>query len=128
MKTHIQIAAILNIASGALSLIAAGTVFLFMAMAGTIVASQGEHEAAGIVGIVAVTVACFLTLIGLPSIIGGWALLAGKTWARPLVLVLAILHLPNIPLGTALGIYTLWALLRQEPQAQMPTHTMQPAI
>jgi len=128
MKTHIQIAAALNIAAGALYLIAAAAVFIFMAMAGTIVISQGEHEAAGIIGIVAVTVACFLTLLGLPSVIGGCALFAGKTWARPLLLVLSILHLPNVPFGTALGIYTLWALLRQEPQIQMPAHTMQPVM
>ena len=36
------------------------------------------------------------------------------------VLVLGILHLLNFPLGTALGVYTIWALL-YESQAQAST-------
>jgi hypothetical protein len=60
---------------------------------------------------VAVAVGSFLILLGLPGIIGGWALLTGRSWGRPLVLVLGILSLFNIPIGTAVGIYTLWALL-----------------
>jgi hypothetical protein len=60
MKTHIQIVAALHIAMGALSLLGAIAVFAFLGMAGGIVVSQGEHEAAGIIGIVAVCLAAFL--------------------------------------------------------------------
>ena len=119
MKQHIQTVAILNIAAGALYLLIAAAVFLFMGMATGIVISQGESQAAGIIGIVAVAVSCFIGVIGLPSVIGGWALYTGKSWGRPVVLVLAVLHLPNVPLGTALGIYSLWALLIEEPRTQI---------
>jgi hypothetical protein len=128
MKTHIQIAAILNIAAGVLYFLTAAIVSSSWEWQAPIAFSQGEHEAAGIVGIVAVAVTCFLALLGLPSVIGGWALLAGKTWTRPVVLVLAVLHLPNFPLGSALGIYTIWALFRHEPQASMPVPAMHPAM
>jgi hypothetical protein len=119
MKPHTQTVAILNIAAGALYLLIAAAVFLFMGMAAGIVVSQGEHQAAGIIGIVTVALTCFIGVIGLPSVIGGWALYTGKSWGRPVVLVLAVLHLPNVPLGTALGIYSLWALLIEEPRAQL---------
>lgn len=127
MKTHHQLAAILNMAAGAFYLLAAIAVFIFMSMAGVIVATQGEHQGAGIIGIVTVAIICFLAVLGLPSVIGGWALLVGKTWAKPLLLVLSILHLPNIPFGTALGVYTLWVLLSEGQKSQPAPLALQPA-
>ena len=41
----------------------------------------------------------------------GWGLLRRESWARILALIVGFLALLNIPLGTALGIYTLWVLL-----------------
>jgi hypothetical protein len=43
--------------------------------------------------------------------LAGWGLLQRKSWARILALVLGTLSLLDVPLGTALGIYTLWVLL-----------------
>jgi hypothetical protein len=120
MKKHIQIVAALHIALGALSLLAAIVVFVVFAMAGGIVVSQGERQAAGILSIIAVAVCSFLAVLALPGIIGGWALFTGRSWGRPVVLVLGFLHLINIPFGTALGIYTIWALLHDEPVSQLP--------
>jgi hypothetical protein len=120
MKKHTQIVAALHIALGVLSLLGAIAVFAVFGIAGSIVISQGEHQAAGILGIIAVSLGTFLAALALPGIIGGWALLSGRSWGRPLVLVLGALHLINFPLGTALGIYTIWALLH-EPVSQVPS-------
>jgi predicted nucleic acid-binding Zn ribbon protein len=43
--------------------------------------------------------------------IAGWGLLQRDSWARVITLVIAFISLFNVPLGTALGIYTLWVLL-----------------
>jgi hypothetical protein len=48
----------------------------------------------------------------------GWGLLQRDAWARMLALVLAFISLFNIPLGTALGVYTLWALLPSQSQQE----------
>jgi len=126
MKKHIQIVAALHIALGALSLLGAIAVFVVFGIAGTIVGSQGEHQAAGILGIIAVALGIFLAALALPGIIGGWALFTGRSWGRPFILVVGALHLLNIPLGTALGIYTFWALLH-EPVSPLPSaSTIQP--
>jgi hypothetical protein len=45
------------------------------------------------------------------GLIAGWGLLERQPWARTLAIVLACFSLLNAPLGTALGVYTLWALL-----------------
>ena len=44
----------------------------------------------------------------------GYGLLQRERWARTLTLVLSFLALLNIPLGTALGVYSLWVLLPEE--------------
>jgi hypothetical protein len=125
MNKHTQIVAALHIALGAVSLLGAIVVFVVFGIAGSIVVSQGEHQVAGILGIIAVALGSFLAVLALPGIIGGWALFTGRSWGRPLVLVLGALHLINIPLGTALGIYTIWALLH-EPVSQVPRASTPP--
>ena len=44
------------------------------------------------------------------SFLVGFSLLNRKPWGRVLAMVVAILQLIKIPVGTALGIYTLWVL------------------
>ncbi len=43
--------------------------------------------------------------------IAGWGLLQREDWARVMALVIGFIALLSIPIGTALGIYTLWVLL-----------------
>jgi hypothetical protein len=43
--------------------------------------------------------------------ISGWGLLQREPWARAATLIVGFISLFNVPLGTALGIYTLWVLL-----------------
>jgi len=50
--------------------------------------------------------------------IAGWGLLQRKSWARMVAIVLAFISLFNIPLGTVLGVYTLWALLPSQSQQE----------
>jgi hypothetical protein len=60
----------------------------------------------------------FLTFIGglilvkaVAGFFAGWGLLQREPWARVVALILGFLSLFNVPIGTALGIYTLWVLL-----------------
>ncbi len=48
---------------------------------------------------------------GLAGIAAGIGLLQRQPWARMLAIVVGIVSLINIPIGTAIGIYTLWVLL-----------------
>ena len=55
-----------------------------------------------------------LTPISVAGIIGGIGLLKRRSWARILLLIVSVLQLLDIPLGTALGIYTIWVLIQDE--------------
>jgi hypothetical protein len=49
----------------------------------------------------------------------GWGLLHREPWARVLTLVLAFLVLfINIPVGTAVGVYTMWVLMPGESEQE----------
>lgn len=52
------------------------------------------------------------------AIIGGVGLLMVQGWARMLVIVIGIVGLIRVPLGTALGIYTLWVLLPDQSNVE----------
>lgn len=59
----------------------------------------------------AATFLAAISLVGaVASFAVGFSLLQRKTWGRLLAIAMGILVLIRIPLGTALGIYTLWVL------------------
>ena len=70
----------------------------------------GEPEAAWVLGLVGTTVGLLMAALGLPGLLAGYGLLTRKPWARVLAIVVGILGLLNFPVGTAIGIYTLWVL------------------
>ena len=49
-----------------------------------------------------------------PEVIGGIGLLKRRGWAKILVMIIAVFSLMNIPIGTAISIYTLWVLLNEQ--------------
>ncbi len=63
-----------------------------------------------------------LVLLGFAAVgtlLTGYALLKMHRFARTLARVFAILGLLDFPLGTMLGVYTLWVLGRETPRAKV---------
>lgn len=106
--------AVIHIGFGALGLLAA--LFVFLAIAGGGLLS-GSLEAIFVTSGIAAVVGGFLALTSLPSIIGGIGLLQRKDWARILVMIVAVFHLLNVPVGTAVAVYSFWVLLQDETRA-----------
>lgn len=111
MEKHVTVLGILYIAFSALGLLLAVIVFTAVVGGGII---SGDSEAIAITAVVGPAVALFFVLLSAPGLIGGIYLLRHRPWARILVLVLGFLNLIEIPVGTALGIYTIWVLLKNE--------------
>ncbi len=80
-------------------------------------AISGDHEAIFITSAVGVAIASFLIIISLPGMLAGIGLLKMRPWARIVAIIVGVLHILSFPLGTALGIYTLWVLLSAETEA-----------
>jgi hypothetical protein len=50
--------------------------------------------------------------------VAGWGLLQREEWARVVALVIGFVTLLSVPIGTALGIYTLWVLLPAQSEEE----------
>jgi hypothetical protein len=50
--------------------------------------------------------------------IAGWGLWQREEWARVTALVIGFVALLSVPIGTALGIYTLWVLLPSQSEEE----------
>jgi len=111
MEKHVQLVGILHIVGGALGILIG--IICFVAIAGGGILS-GDYEAMSITLIVAIFVAGFCLVLSLPAIIGGIFLMKKANWARILILIVSVLNLVNFPLGTAMGIYSLWVLLHAD--------------
>lgn len=86
-------------------------VFVFVLLTGIGVAS-GEREAVAVLTTVGTAVGSLLVVLGIPGLVAGAGLLARKSWARVLAIVVGILGLVNVPIGTAIGVYTLFVLMQ----------------
>ena len=113
MQKHVQILAILHIVHSALLILIAVVVFGVLMAIGTI---AQDRDAFVILGIIGTVVAAILFIISIPGLVGGIGLLKYQAWARILTLIVGFLKLVDIPLGTALGIYTIWVLLREDTE------------
>lgn len=122
MRTHIQILAVLNIAWGILGLIGALVVLLIFGGAMGVIGVAAHNEpgagvAIPIVGFVGGFIFLLVLATTIPSLVVGIGLLRLAPWSRIGGIILSALHLLNIPIGTALGIYGLWVLLSRETEA-----------
>lgn len=116
---HVQLVSILWLAAGFLNLIGAAALFILgNALFPLIARSEPNVPVAPFVHGIFTVIGILLALKALLCLGGGWGLLQRESWARPLVLVLAIISLINIPFGTALGIYTLWVFIPAQSEQE----------
>lgn len=120
MATHVRVVGVLHIVLGALGVIAAIVLMgVFGGIAG-IVGASGEPDAqvaVPILGALGGVIGLIVLLFSIPGILAGIGVLQYREWARILMIVISAFNLLNIPFGTALGVYALWALLHRETVA-----------
>ena len=118
IDTHVRVAAWLHIALGILW-VSIGLFFgLFFGAFGALMGAASHGSATGIVALIAgFGFALFLIVMAFPvlEIVGGVLLLRGSPVGRVITIVFSVLELINFPFGTAVGVYSLWALLREVP-------------
>jgi len=114
VQEHVRLLGILWMAYSALTVVAA----VILAIVAQTLFGRVVHLQGGPPPEVTNWLRPFLTFIsgvilvkGVAGFFAGWGLLQRESWARVVALVVGFISLFNIPLGTALGIYTLWVLL-----------------
>lgn len=121
MENHVKVVAILHIVLGGLSALAAILILMIFGgiagIVGTAAPSSDALVAVPVLSVIGGGIFILLLLLTLPAIIAGFGLLSYQPWARVLTIVLSALNLLNVPIGTALGGYSLWVMLNTETQA-----------
>jgi len=110
MKQHVTVVAALNIGLGVLGVVLAMIAFVVLAGIGLL----SRNPPLPILTTIAFIAGGFLLITSVPDIIGGIGLVKRQSWARILVLILSVIKLINIPLGTIVGIYSIWVLMQDE--------------
>ena len=111
MQKHVTLVAAFHIGYGVLGILGAVIIWALVVRISSI--AQNE-QVPRIVSVVTNVAAFALVFIAIPGMIGGFGLLKRQSWARILVLIISVLYLIRIPVGTALGVYSIWALLNEE--------------
>ncbi|RPI04145.1 MAG: hypothetical protein EHM64_10870 [Ignavibacteriae bacterium] len=124
MEKHISLVGILNIVYDSFALI--GSFVLFAIAIGfryffEIISRYSHHgmdevplEIIDIVPFILTVIGILILIFSLTGIIGAIGVLKRKEWGRITLLVISFFNLIHIPLGTILGVYSIWVLLNDE--------------
>jgi len=125
VERHVQMLAILWLVYSGLHVIAGIAILL---VANTVLATLGVRGVpgapmppGGVPGFVQPLVSFVGGIVVMKGILGvgaGWGLLQREHWARLIALVVAFVSLIDMPFGTALAIYTIWALMSTDAEKE----------
>jgi hypothetical protein len=111
MEKHINVVAALHIGLSILGILAGVFVFFVLYFVGDL---SNDQEAQFILSVIAKILVGFFVFLSIPGIIAGIGLFRRKEWARILTLIISVLDLINFPIGTAIGVYSIWALVQPD--------------
>ena len=124
MESHKRILGILYIISGAFQMILVFGLSMFistiLAFATTEIDPEKEVIFDFIASIFQFLPAVIVIFFSIPAIIAGIGLLYKQSWALVLALILGCFKLFSFPIGTALGVYTIWVYVEHNKQSKEP--------
>ena len=109
VQLHVTILGWLLIVANAIVLLMGMCGFLLLAGIG---AASGDLQALAILSVVGTVCGAFFAALAVPGLLAGYGLLKRASWGRVLAIVVGVLGLFNFPVGTVIGIYSLWVLLQ----------------
>ncbi|HEX2395394.1 MAG TPA: hypothetical protein VHI78_08610 [Bacteroidales bacterium] len=112
MKKHITLVAAFHIGFSAIGLIGSLIMFFIFSFAGSFVEDVDVAETVlHFIGTFLPTMFIMVALLGLT---GGIGLLSFQRWARILAMIVSAVGCLFFPIGTAIGIYSLWVLMQDD--------------
>ncbi len=124
MEKHIKLVVVLNIVFRSFMLLGAVALFFVAALFGYIMdflerkgelsADDVPRELLDLVPALLIIIGILMALVSIAAIVGSLGLMKKKEWGRITVIVVSFVNLIHVPLGTALGVYSLWVLLNDE--------------
>lgn len=118
METHVRIAGYLNFGLGVLGIVAClATLILFRGFSGVLlINARAGGSTTTTDGFLTMCAMGYLVVMAIPLIGIGYGLIHYQEWARELGLIVSIFTLIHVPLGTVIGIYTMWVVTSFETE------------
>jgi hypothetical protein len=115
MKKHVTVVGAIHIGIAILGLIGALVLFLLMDFARGFIPEQDIPDAVmKLISVFLTSIPILIAVISTLRLVGGIGLLSQKMWARYVIIIVAIIGLWKVPIGTLLGVYSLWVLMQSE--------------
>lgn len=113
ISQHKKVLGIIYIVTASLSILLMLAVNVFLSTLFEFIISKAQEEDAAVVfeivrTLVTAVTAVITLFISIPSIIAGIGLLNQQRWALIMALILGCLKLLSFPIGTAIGVYSIW--------------------
>jgi ABC-type sulfate transport system permease component len=125
MESHKRILGIIFTVSSVFQTLIAFFLNILFATIFSFAASQADPEDAAVVELVGKLLqwlpAIIILFFAIPTLIAGIGLLSNKSWAMILALVMGCFKLFSFPIGTAIGIYTIWVYSEDQKQTKAAT-------
>lgn len=112
MKKHVTFVGALHIGFGILKVFGSVVFFFLFSYAQSFV--ESAEAASLVIMLIKTLVPLLVALGGVLGIVGGIGLISYNKWARIMIIVLSALNCLSVPIGTAKGVYSLWALLQDD--------------
>jgi hypothetical protein len=115
MKKHVTVVGAIHIGIAILGLIGALVVFLLMDFARGFIPEQDIPDAVmKMISVLLTSIPLLIAVISILRLVGGIGLLSQQMWARYVIIIVSIIGMLNVPIGTLLGVYSLWVLMQAE--------------
>lgn len=111
MKNHVKTVAIIQIIRSSLWILAsAALIIVFGFLLGTV----NDPTAETVFRILIITLPGFFGLFSILGLVSGIGLLSHKNWARIITIITTGMGCLSIPIGTLVGVYSIWVLMQDE--------------
>jgi formate/nitrite transporter FocA (FNT family) len=118
MIDHQRVCAWLHVLSGVAIMVLLSASLAYVAS--QFASSEITPQVKSLLGSIGLAIGTSLCIVAGAELIGGVAFLASKPMGRPLLLLSSAFHVINVPLGTALAVYTYWSFFRGKAQLPAP--------
>jgi hypothetical protein len=112
MKKHVTLVAALQIGFSAMGIIGAATLYFIFSFAGSFV--EDVDVAGPVMKFIGTFLPAVMLLGSILGLVAGVGLLSFQKWAKLLAMILAAIGCFAFPVGTIIGVYSLWVLMQDE--------------
>jgi len=112
MKKHVTFVAALHIGFSIIGIFGAIALFFIFNFARSFV--QDVDVANIVLRFIGIFLPFAMITVSFFGLIGGIGLLSYRKWARTLIIIVSAIGCINIPLGTLVGVYSIWVLMQDE--------------